>query len=94
MNAETPTPHAVPERGQEWRPYHALALLPTIGMLGGLPFANRVHPFVLGMPFLFVWLVGWVVGTSAIMGCILMLDRAREATAGVTSETGQPDRAP
>jgi hypothetical protein len=97
MKAETTAPPPVAERDQEWRPYHALALLPTIGMLGGLPFANRVYPIVFGLPFLFVWLVGWVLGTSVIMGCILMLDRAREATAdriaGVPPSTGQPERA-
>lgn len=45
-------------------------------MLGGLPFANRVYPLVLGLPFLFAWLVGWVIATSAVMACILRLDRA------------------
>jgi hypothetical protein len=58
-----------------------LALLPTIGMLGGLPFANRVHPMVLGLPFLMTWLVGWVLATSAIMGVIMLLDDARGAQA-------------
>jgi hypothetical protein len=61
----------------QWRPYHALALLPTVGMLGGLPFANRVHPMVLGLPFLMAWLAGWVLATAAIMGVILWLDEAR-----------------
>ena len=60
-----------------WRAYHALALLPTLGMLGGLPLANRVYPLILGLPFLMAWLVGWVVATSAIMALILRLDRAR-----------------
>lgn len=63
-------------RGWRPRPYHWLALLPAIGLLGGVPFVNRVRPFVLGLPFLFAWIVGWVIATSAIMGCILMLDRA------------------
>jgi hypothetical protein len=76
MNAELPTPPGVPPRGRQWHAYHALALLPTIGMLGGLPFANRVYPLVLGMPFLMAWLVGWVVATSALMAIILRLDRA------------------
>jgi hypothetical protein len=46
-------------------------------MLGGLPFANRVRPFVFGMPFLFAWLTGWVIATSAIMGLLLLLDERR-----------------
>ncbi len=58
-----------------WRRYHLLALLPVLGMLGGLPFANRVHPMVLGLPFLMAWLVAWVVATAGIMAFILRLDR-------------------
>jgi hypothetical protein len=70
-------PETEPPR-QRWRSYHLLALLPTLGMLGGLAFADRVYPLILGLPFLFAWLAGWVVATSAIMGCIYLLDRARE----------------
>lgn len=77
MTAETPTPVPARPREQEWHAYHALALLPTIGMLGGLPFANRVYPLVLGLPFLMAWLVGWVLATAAIMAIILRLDRNR-----------------
>jgi hypothetical protein len=75
--SEAPTPSPGRQRGQEWRAYHALALLPAIGMLGGLPWANRVHPLVLGLPFLMAWLVGWVLATAAIMALILRLDTAR-----------------
>jgi hypothetical protein len=57
-----------------WRPYHALALLPPIGLLGGIPFANRVEPYIRGLPFLLFWIVAWVVATSAIMGVIWLLD--------------------
>ena len=71
MSTDATTP-----RRHEWRAYHALALLPTLGMLGGLPFANRVHPMVFGLPFLMTWLVAWVLATSAIMAIVLRLDRA------------------
>jgi len=56
--------------------YRWLALLPTIGLLGGVPFANRVHPFVLGLPFLLFYIVAWVVATSALVGVVWSLDRA------------------
>jgi hypothetical protein len=62
------------------RPYRLLAALPTIGLLAGVPFANRVEPYVLGLPFLLFWIVAWVVATSAIMWLIWILDRARAAT--------------
>jgi len=63
------------------RPYHLLALLPTMGLLGGVTFANRVEPYVLGLPFLLFWVVSWVVTTSMIMAVITSLD------------SGQPDQA-
>jgi len=66
---------STPRRGL--RAYHALAALPTIGLLAGIPFANRVEPFVLGLPFLLFWIVVWVVITSVVMGAIWTLDRSR-----------------
>lgn len=59
------------------RPYHAAAAIPTVGLLAGIPFANRVEPYVLGLPFLLFWIVVWVVATSLIMGVIWALDRSR-----------------
>ena len=59
------------------RAHHALAVLPTIGLLAGIPFANRTEPYVLGLPFLLFWIVAWVVATSAIMGLIWTIDRRR-----------------
>ena len=56
------------------RPYHVLALLPALGLLGGVTFANRVEPYVLGLPFLLFWVVLWVVATSGIMALITTLD--------------------
>lgn len=47
-------------------------------MLGGILFANRVRPLVLGIPFLFFWIAAWVVATSLVMWVILRLDRAYE----------------
>lgn len=60
------------------RLYHWLAAVPTVILLGGIPFVNRVHPMILGLPLLMAWIVFWVVATAATMGLILYLDRARE----------------
>ena len=57
------------------RRHRWLAILPALGMLGGVPFANRVEPYVLGLPFFLFWIVAWVLLTSAIMGIVLTLDR-------------------
>lgn len=56
--------------------YHLLALIPFIGLLGGLPFANKVSPYVLGMPFILFYIVMWVVLTSGIMAVVFKLDPA------------------
>ncbi len=57
---------------------HLLAALPFIGILGGISFANRVEPYVLGMPFILFWIVLWVVLTSVIMGIVYLLDPANK----------------
>ena len=72
---------AVPARA--FRRYHLLAVLPTIGLLGGVPLLNRVEPYVLGLPFLLFWIVAWVVATSGIMALIWWLDH-RSALPGRT----------
>jgi len=58
------------------RPVFLLAVLPFVGILGGITFANRVEPFVFGMPFILFWIVLWVVLTSAIMAVIYHFDPA------------------
>jgi hypothetical protein len=55
---------------------HWLGIVPFVGMLGGVPFLNRVEPYVLGMPFILFWIVLWVVLTSVIMAVINRLDPA------------------
>ncbi len=57
---------------------YLLASLPFLGILGGVIFANRIEPFVLGMPFILFWIVLWVVLTSAIMAIIYQLDPANK----------------
>ncbi|MHB1653147.1 MAG: DUF3311 domain-containing protein [Desulfitobacteriaceae bacterium] len=52
-----------------------LALIPFIGILGGIStFANKVTPYILGLPFILFWIVSCVVATSAIIGIIYKLD--------------------
>ena len=57
---------------------HALGALASLGLLGGIIFANRVEPFVLGMPFILFWAVASVVLTSLIMAVVYVLDPANE----------------
>lgn len=53
-----------------------LALIPFIGLLGGIQFANKVTPYVAGMPFILFYIVLWVVLTSFIMLVIYKMDPA------------------
>jgi UDP-N-acetylmuramyl pentapeptide phosphotransferase/UDP-N-acetylglucosamine-1-phosphate transferase len=55
-------------------PYRWLATLPGLLILLGVPFANRVHARVLGMPFLLAWIVGCVLLTSLVMAIVGRLD--------------------
>ena len=71
------------------RPHHWLALVPALGILVGVPFANRVHPFVLGLPFLLFWILACVVLTSGVLALIGVLDRARPQ-AGPSPEEAPP----
>lgn len=73
------------------RRYRWLAAIPTLGMLGGVPFANRVHPYVLGLPFLLAWIVVWVVITSLVMALIYLLDSRRDAELASAAATSSDD---
>ncbi|BBW97800.1 DUF3311 domain-containing protein [Geobacillus sp. FSL W8-0032] len=53
-----------------------LMVLPFVGMLGGIPFVNKVEPYVFGMPLLLFWLVAWVIATSVIMAIVYRFDPA------------------
>jgi hypothetical protein len=71
------------------RRYHLLALVPAIGMLVGVPFANGVQQLVWGFPFLLLWILGWVLITSGVMWVLLTLDRRQEDDDGMPDEPGR-----
>lgn len=54
-----------------------LALLPVLALTLGIPFANRLEPRVLGLPFLLAWIVAWILLTPLIMATVHWLDRRR-----------------
>lgn len=75
--------------------YRWLAALPGLLILVGVPFANRVHRLVLGMPFLLLWIVGCVLLTSAMMALVGWLDARQAAREGTGSpHRGSSDRDP
>ena len=65
---------------------YLLGSLPFVGFFGGIFFANRVEPYVFGMPFIMFWIALWVVLTSGIMGLIYLLDPVNRNSAGQGGE--------
>ena len=61
------------------RPYRWLAALPGLGILVGVPFANQVQMYVLGLPFVLAWILFCVLLTSVLMALIEEWDRRRDA---------------
>ncbi len=85
----------VPSRPTRPHAYRWLAALPAIFMLGGVPFANRVEPYVLGLPFLLFWILLWVVLTSGVMALVYALDQAdAQRTGGPASPAASAGGSP
>ena len=51
----------------------ALALVPALALVTGLPFVNRLQPVVLGLPFLLAWILGWVLVTPLFLAAAYFL---------------------
>lgn len=71
----TPTDPATRRTGGSYLRF-ALGALPFIGILVLVPLANRDTPMILGMPFLLVWMVAWVILTSVCMTIVYLTDPA------------------
>jgi hypothetical protein len=56
------------------KPQYVLAAIPFVGILAGIFFANRVEPYVLGLPFALFWVVAWVVVSAGLMAIVYRLD--------------------
>ena len=67
--------HFVPRSGRGW-----IAVIAFLGLMAlaqppiVFGFANRVEPWVLGMPFLYAWLLGVYL---AMIGVLLWVQRQR-----------------
>ncbi|MDP9727140.1 DUF3311 domain-containing protein [Alicyclobacillus tolerans] len=55
-----------------------LACLPIIVIFGGVFFVNHVYPILLGMPFLFFYMVMAILFTSVCMAVIYHFDPANK----------------
>ena len=54
----------------------AVAFTPAVALVGGLPFVNRLEPFVLGVPFLLFWFAAWVFVTPGFLALAYLLRRS------------------
>jgi hypothetical protein len=72
------------------RAHHLLAALPALAILVGVPYANGVRAYVLGLPFLLFWILACVIATSVVMAVIGALDRRDEGSAGAEPGSGGP----
>jgi predicted ABC-type exoprotein transport system permease subunit len=68
-----------------------LAAIPWVAVLVVTPFVNRVEPFVLGKPFLLLWVVLCVVATSVCMAIVYVSD-PRNRAGTEPGETAEADR--
>ncbi|WP_312886206.1 DUF3311 domain-containing protein [Bacillus sp. NTK034] len=57
-----------------------LLLIPFIGMCVLLPAANRIEPYILGLPFLLFWIAVWMILSSVILFIVYKLDPANEGS--------------
>ena len=55
-----------------------LTLIPFVWTIAFLPFANRVKPLVMGLPFLAFWLVAGVFIAFLCLSVLYHLDKGRE----------------
>ena len=61
------------------------AAIPAVALVTGLPFVNRLEPIVFGLPFLLLWILGWVVVTPAFLAvAYVVLQGGRDGDDGGT----------
>jgi len=51
----------------------AVAFVPALALVAGLPLVNRLEPVVLGLPFLLSWILGWVLATPLFLAAAYLL---------------------
>ncbi|WP_042347049.1 DUF3311 domain-containing protein [Bacillus massiliigorillae] len=55
-----------------------LILIPFIGFLVFLPWANRIEPYVLGLPFFLFWLLFWMIISPLLLIVVYKFDPANK----------------
>ena len=68
----------------------AVAFVPALALVAGLPFVNRLEPVVLGLPFLLAWILGWVLATPLFLAAAYALT-SRDSGQGRHEAPGRAD---
>lgn len=55
-----------------------LTLIPFVWSIGMIPFVNRAHPFILGLPFLAAWLSAGIIVAFVCLSILYHLDKDQE----------------
>jgi hypothetical protein len=59
---------------------YAIAAIPVVMLTLGIPFANRVEPRIVGLPFLLAWIVLWIVLAPLFLAAVARIDRTASST--------------
>ena len=52
-----------------------LGAIPFLTLVFALPLVNRIHPVILGLPFLLFWILAWVMLTPVILFAAYKLEK-------------------
>jgi hypothetical protein len=63
------------------KPLYFLVFIPVVAFLIGVPLANRIELYVLGLPFLMFWIVLWVILSSLTILILYRFDQHDEEVA-------------
>ncbi len=66
-----------------------LAMFVALTYPGYVPF-NRIHPFVLGMPFSLFWQILWISGAVVVLASVFLWEQRRASTAGSDPHANRP----
>lgn len=52
-----------------------LGAIPFVMLVFALPLVNRIHPVILGLPFVLFWILAWVILTPLILWLAYLVEK-------------------
>jgi len=59
-----------------------MGLIPFVTLVFALPLVNRLHPVILGLPFLLFWILLWVALTPLVLLAAYQLEKKDQQDKG------------